>query len=216
MDALKLVDETIGLLPADGGRVLLGVTGAPAAGKSTLARFLVEQVELRMGAHCAAYVPMDGFHLSNVQLDRLGLRNRKGSEPSFDVWGYVALLKRLCRPEAHPVYAPGYDRTLHEPVAARHVVRPSVRLVVTEGNYLGAGANGWPQARELLDQLWFLDTSDELREERLYVRQVAGGRDEAAARAWVIDNDRPNGELVKTTRAACTRVLTVEDLPAGP
>jgi pantothenate kinase len=213
MDASKLVDEVLGLLGDGSGRTLLGIAGAPGAGKSTLARHLVEQVGSRLGPGTAAYVPMDGFHLSNVQLERLGLAGRKGSAPSFDVWGYVALLERLRTPGGHPVYVPDYDRELNEPVAARHVVEPTVRLVLTEGNYVASGAPGWRQARDLLDQVWFLDAPDPLRERRLIARQLAGGRDEAAARAWVTGNDRPNGEAVKATRDFCTRVITVADLP---
>ena len=208
-----MVDEVLGLLRDGRGRTLLGIAGAPGAGKSTLARHLVDQVGSRLGPGTAAYVPMDGFHLSNVQLERLGLADRKGSAPSFDVWGYVALLERLRTPGEHPVYAPDYDRVLNEPVAARHVVEPTVRLVLTEGNYLASGAPGWRQARDLLDQVWFLDAPDPLRERRLIARQLAGGRDEAAARAWVTGNDHPNGEAVKATRDSCTRVITVADLP---
>jgi len=213
MDASKLVDEVLGLLRDGRGRTLLGLAGAPAAGKSTLARYLVDQVQCRLGPGTAAYVPMDGFHLSNVQLERLGLSSRKGSAPSFDVWGYVALLERLRSPGGHPVYVPDYDRVLDEPVAARHLVAPTARLVLTEGNYLASGEPGWRRARGLLDEVWFLDAPDPLRERRLIARQLAGGRDAAAARAWITGNDHPNGEVVKATRGDCTRVITVEDLP---
>ncbi|MFC1420301.1 nucleoside/nucleotide kinase family protein [Streptacidiphilus cavernicola] len=213
MDADGLVQDVLALVAGAGRRVLLGVAGAPGAGKSTLARFLVREVERRLGDGVAAYVPMDGFHLSNAQLARLGLTDRKGSEPSFDVRGYVALLGRLRSADPYPVYVPDYDRELDEPVAARHVVPPSARLVVTEGNYLAASRPGWPQARELLDAVWYLDTPDPVRERRLLERQRAGGRDEAAARAWVRGNDMPNGELVKATRDGCTRVVTVRSEP---
>jgi pantothenate kinase len=206
-----LVDELISTLHATdyGGRMLLGLTGAPGAGKSTLARYLVDQVNREAGPGTAAYAPMDGFHLSNGQLDRLGLRQRKGSPPSFDVRGYLALLGRLATDRFHDVYAPDFDRVLDEPVAARHLVTPSTRLVVTEGNYLAADAPGWTEARELLHEVWYLDAPDELRAERLTQRQLAGGRDLEAARAWVAENDQPNGEYVKLSRPRCTRTVRV-------
>ena len=48
---------------------------------------------------------MDGFHLSNVELDRLGLADRKGAPETFDAAGFVHLLRRL-RAADHLVYAP--------------------------------------------------------------------------------------------------------------
>ncbi|MEY9849668.1 nucleoside/nucleotide kinase family protein [Streptacidiphilus sp. MAP5-3] len=214
MKAQELVDAAAELVPAPGGRALLGIAGAPGAGKSTLARRLVTELCDRLGPDAAAYVPMDGFHLSNIQLARLGLTDRKGSAPSFDVWGYLALLRRLrSLPGAEPVYVPDYDRTLHEPIAARHLVRPATRLVVTEGNYLAAGdaaGPGWSEVHAALDVVWFLATADEVRDARLIARQHAGGRDAHAARAWVDTNDRPNGDLVDAHRAPGVRVITVE------
>lgn len=196
-----------------GGRTLLGLTGAPGAGKSTLARFLVATVNRAEGAGTAAYVPMDGFHLSNTQLDRLGLRHRKGSPPSFDARGYLALLERLAGDRFHDIYVPDFDRELDEPVAARHLVTPSTRLIVTEGNYLAADSPDWAKARSLLREVWYLDVDDELRTDRLVRRHQENGRDERAARDWVASNDQPNGEYVKLSRARCTRTIRVAELP---
>jgi pantothenate kinase len=179
---------------------------APPAGKSTLARRLVAEL-----GEAAAYVPLDGFHLSNAQLDRLGLRSRKGSEPSFDVWGYVALLRRLRQETAEEVYVPDFDRVLDEPVAARHRVAPGARLVVTEGNYLALDAPGWREARALMARVWYVDAPEEVRDARLMRRHTGHGRDTAAARAWIDGNDRPNAELVATSRGRCDRVLTLPD-----
>ncbi|MFE4249115.1 nucleoside/nucleotide kinase family protein [Streptomyces sp. NPDC056910] len=190
-------------LTASGPRVLLGIAGPPGAGKSTLARALVERI-----GEQAAYLPLDGFHLANAQLERLGLTARKGSEPSFDVRGYVALLRRVLDDTAADIYVPDYDRTLHEPVAARHLVPPAARLVVTEGNYLACDLPGWREARELMTGCWYVEAPVEVRQVRLVERQLAGGRDAAGARAWVAGNDAPNGELVETSRERCDRTLS--------
>ncbi|WP_171166221.1 nucleoside/nucleotide kinase family protein [Streptomyces sp. I05A-00742] len=204
-------------LTGDGdGRALLGIAGPPGAGKSTFARALVAELERRHGAGTAAYLPLDGFHLSNAQLARLGLTDRKGSAPSFDVRGYAALLRRVAEERGHDVYVPDYDRTLHEPVAARHVVRPAARLVVTEGNYLACDIPGWREARRWLAAVWYLETADELRAGRLVERQLAGGRDVAGARAWVRGNDEPNAELVKAARGNSDRVIGHFALEHGP
>ncbi|MEU9576926.1 nucleoside/nucleotide kinase family protein [Streptomyces chilikensis] len=216
MDATTLLRETLTLTEGTTGRVILGIAGAPGAGKSTLAEYLVAAAGERLGPGSTAYVPMDGFHLSNAQLARLGLTGRKGSEPSFDGWGYAALLRRIREHGEEPVYAPGYSRSLHEPVAALHVVEPSARLVVTEGNYLAVGTGPWPSARACLDELWFLDAPDAVREERLRGRHTATGSSAEVARARVTGNDRPNGLLVAATRNACDRVITLEGPPGPP
>ncbi|WP_329564238.1 nucleoside/nucleotide kinase family protein [Kitasatospora sp. NBC_01266] len=196
-----------------GGRMLLGLAGAPAAGKSTLARYLVTEVNRTQGQGTAAYVPMDGFHLSNMQLDRLGLRHRKGAPPTFDARGYLALLERLATDRFHDIYVPDFDRTLDEPVAARHLVTPSTRLVITEGNYLAADTPDWSRARSLLHELWYLEAEDEVRTDRLIRRHQAGGQDRRSAEDRVAANDQPNGEYVKLSRARCTRTVRVADLP---
>ncbi|MEU6342638.1 nucleoside/nucleotide kinase family protein [Streptomyces sp. NPDC046977] len=206
------VDDAVALVPSmPGRRVLLGVAGAPAAGKSTLARSLVDGVNARLGADTAVQVPMDGFHLSNVQLDRLGLRGRKGAPETFDVDGYVHLLRRLRAAQGRTVYAPDFDRALDEPVAAGIAVPADARLVVTEGNYLADDGPGWHEVRDLLDELWFLETERAVREERLLVRHVTGGRTEEEARAFIEASERPNALRVETTRSAATRVLRLND-----
>jgi pantothenate kinase len=210
----QLMDDVVALAGAAAPRVLLGLAGPPGAGKSTLARALVAGVDRRLGARTAAYVPMDGFHLSNAQLDLLGRRGRKGAPDTFDVHGYLALLRRLATPAEHVVYVPDYDRELHEPVAGRLAVASGVRLIVTEGNYLASDAFGWREARGLLDELWYVDAPDDVREQRLTVRQRAGGLGAEGARAWVENTDRPNGEFVKGGRGNCSR--TVSSLSGSP
>jgi pantothenate kinase len=207
-----LVDDAVALVPSiPGRRALLGLAGAPAAGKSTLARRLVAGVNDRLGAGTAAYVPMDGFHLSNVQLDRLQLRDRKGAPETFDVDGYVALLGRLRAERTRPVYAPDFDRRLDEPVAAGLVVPAGTALVVTEGNYLADDGVGWGQVRDLLDELWYVETPRRLRERRLLHRHVRGGRSESEARAFIASSERMNARRAELTRPRCTRVVSPRD-----
>ncbi|HSZ42592.1 MAG TPA: nucleoside/nucleotide kinase family protein [Trebonia sp.] len=193
---------------AAGRRIVLGLTGPPGAGKSTLAEFIVRYAQERMGESWAAYFPMDGYHLSNAQLARLGLENRKGAPATFDVGGYVAMLSRLTSDSGEDVYVPEYDRSLHEPIAARLLVPAKARLIVTEGNYLALDEARWRNPRQFIDQLWYVEAPDPLREERLVARQLAGGREEEAAREWVAASDRPNGELVKLSRARTDRTIT--------
>jgi len=201
-----LVQRAAALIP-ERGRAVLGITGPPGAGKSTLAAAIVSGV----GA-AAALVPMDGFHLSNRVLLSLGRRERKGAPDTFDAGGYADLLRRLRRAEPGTVYAPDFDRTLDEPVAGSIAVPPEVRLVVTEGNYLLLPQAPWPEVTSQLDTTWYVHLDDDERRRRLTARHERHGMDPAAARAWTAGTDEPNAVLV---RAARDRADLVVELPAG-
>lgn len=207
-DTADAVRDAIELARASAkARVIVGLAGPPGAGKSTLAEAIVAAARAAHGSSWAAYFPMDGFHLSNAQLDRLGRADRKGAPDTFDVAGYVATLARIAAGTESDIYVPGYDRSLHEPIAARLVIFPGTRLVVTEGNYLAIDHKDWLQARRLIDHLWYVDAPDELREKRLVARQIAGGRTPGAALDWVARSDRPNSELVKLSRESADRII---------
>jgi pantothenate kinase len=184
------------------GRALIGIAGPPGAGKSTLAERLVTAV-----GPAAALVPMDGFHLADVALDRLGLRDRKGAPETFDGWGYLALLRRLATETDHPVWAPGFERTLEQPVAGSIPVDPGVRLIVTEGNYLLLDRPPWPQVRAALSEVWYVEADAGVRVERLLARHVEFGKSPAEARAWVAAVDAPNARLVERCRDAADLVV---------
>ena len=124
----------------------------------------------------AVHLPMDGFHLANATLDRLGLRQRKGAIETFDGWGFVALLERVRREVDHAVYAPAFERAVDEPVAGEIAIEASARVVVVEGNYLLSDAEPWRRVRDLLDESWFCDADDDERMSRLVHRHTEFGR----------------------------------------
>jgi pantothenate kinase len=181
-------------LAGAGPRQLLGIAGAPGAGKSTLAGRVVAAL-----GPAAALVSMDGFHLAGAELRRLGRRDRKGAVDTFDGVGFVALLRRLRAAGPEIVYAPEFRRELEEPIAGAIAVAPSVRLVVTEGNYLLLADEPWGAVRRLLDDAWFLDLDAETRMRRLTDRHIAYGRDPAQAAARARGTDEVNAALVATT-----------------
>lgn len=178
-------------------RVVVGIAGCPGAGKSTLAEWLVSQLD---PAHVTATtVPMDGFHLADAELDRLGRRERKGAIDTFDGHGYLALLARLRRETGDTVYAPAFDRTIEQPIAGRIPVFPETGVVVTEGNYLLDDTGPWPAVRGLLDEVWFCDIDDATRQERLVARHIRYGKTPSAAREWVLSVDERNAERIRST-----------------
>jgi pantothenate kinase len=183
-------------------RRILGIAGAPGAGKSAYTRDLVAASEVP-----AVHVPMDGFHLADSALVALGLRDRKGAPETFDAWGYAALVKRL-RTADEPVWAPAFERGLEQPLAGAILVRPEVELVVTEGNYLLLDRPEWRAVRAELDEVWFLDVDDDVRRARLVARHVEFGKSPEAAELWVARVDEPNAALVAASRGRADRVLT--------
>ncbi|MFJ8885472.1 nucleoside/nucleotide kinase family protein [Streptomyces sp. NPDC102402] len=190
-------------LAAGGHRRVLGIAGAPGAGKSTLAARITEALEGR-----AVLVSMDGFHLAGAELERLGRADRKGAPDTFDAAGYAALLRRLRHPEGpDPVYAPAFDRALEEPVAGSVCVPPDVPLVVTEGNYLLLDEGPWAPVRGLLDEVWFLDTDPELRLSRLVDRHVRFGKPRPYAERFAAGSDERNARLVERHRGRADLVV---------
>jgi pantothenate kinase len=183
-------------LLATGQRRLLGLVGPPGSGKSTLAQALVDALPGR-----TIVVPMDGFHLANAELARLGRAQRKGAPDTFDSAGYVALLRRLRTQSAgETVYAPEFRREIEEPIAGAIAVPADVALVITEGNYLLLDEGPWRAVREQLDEVWFVESDDAERREWLVQRHMRFGRSPQAARDWVMHTDEPNAQLISASR----------------
>ena len=214
------------LLARPGRRAILGITGSPGAGKTTLAAYLVRELN-GVGPPWVAHVPMDGFHLADVELDRLGRRDRKGAPDTFDAAGYAALLRRLREEDEEGgdggeggegdegiVYAPGFERVLEQPIAGAIPVPRTARLVVTEGNYLLLREGPWARVRPQLDEVWFCAPDEEERIRRLVARHEEFGKDHDEALAWVRGTDQRNADLVATTRGRADLVVPATALPS--
>ncbi|KIQ10778.1 nucleoside/nucleotide kinase family protein [Curtobacterium flaccumfaciens] len=194
-------------LAAGSDRTVLGIAGAPGAGKSTLARRIVTAVDERLGAGTAVQVPMDGFHLSNAALDALGRHDRKGAADTFDADGYVALVRRLVAADEDVVWAPDFDRRVDEPVAGSIAVPRTTRLVVSEGNYLLDDTAPWSALPALFTETWFCAVDDGVRLDRLVGRHMRHGRDHDAARAWAVQVDGVNAVRVAPTVIRASRTV---------
>lgn len=184
-------------------RRLLGIVGPPGSGKSTLA------VQVAEAVRGAVVVPMDGFHLPQDELRRRGRRDRMGAIDTFDVGGYRAVLRRLGDDDGR-VVAPGFDRTIEEPVPGAIRVPARCRLVVTEGNYLLDAESPWPAIRHLLDEVWFIDVDERIRVDRLLTRHLEFGKTPAEAATWVRDVDQPNAERILARRAKADVIVRVD------
>ncbi len=211
-----LVERARGLI-AGGGRAVLGITGAPAAGKTTLAQELVRALAPRPPAGLVAgawvaHVPMDGFHLADVELDRLGLRAVKGAPDTFDALGYAALLRRLREDVDEMIYAPGFERVIEQPIAGAIPVPREARLIISEGNYLLLDGPRWSGVRRMCAEIWYAELDPSERRRRLIARHIRFGKDEAAAVAWATGTDEHNAEVIAATKDGADLIVAAETI----
>ncbi len=191
-------------LAVPGTRRILGIAGAPGAGKSALTERLIAALE-----GLAICVPMDGFHLSNEILDSRGSRARKGAIDTFDDGGYAALLERLRQqdPSEGTIYAPEFRRDLEQSIGSALPIDPEIPLVITEGNYLLQDTGTWPRARASMDETWYLLTDETVRQERLITRHESYGRSAVEARMWALGSDEQNARFIEVSASRADRVL---------
>ncbi|MDX3106246.1 nucleoside/nucleotide kinase family protein [Nonomuraea angiospora] len=213
MTGAQLIERVRGLA-ASGERVVVGIAGCPGAGKSTLAGWLAEH--LTSAGLPAVWVPMDGFHLADVELERLGRLRRKGAMDTFDAHGYLALLHRLRAETGTVVYAPSFDREIEQPIAGAIPVPPAARVVVSEGNYLLADDGAWRRVREAMTEVWYAEIDDRVRLDRLTRRHVQFGKTPSQAARWVAEVDEPNAAAIRTTRDRADLLINPDALSPSP
>ncbi|WP_199429257.1 nucleoside/nucleotide kinase family protein [Qaidamihabitans albus] len=194
-------------LASSGRRTVLGIAGAPASGKTTLAWRLADSLGTR-----AAVVGMDGYHLAQSELHRLGRTERKGAPDTFDAYGYVHLIRRLAEGR-ELVYAPEFRREIEEPIACAVPVDPDVQIVITEGNYLLLDTEPWNELRALLDEVWYVAPDEDERLERLVTRHRKFGRSLVEAKQRALGSDQRNADLVAPTAARADLVVEGMALP---
>ncbi|MEU4162085.1 nucleoside/nucleotide kinase family protein [Actinoplanes sp. NPDC026670] len=218
MTFAELVSRARGLA-GNGRRAVLGIAGPPAAGKTTLAAALVEALSAApppgYGPGWVAHVPMDGFHLADAELERIGLRDRKGAPDTFDAWGFAALLRRLVEDRDEMIYAPGFERILEQPIAGSIPVPRTARLIITEGNYLLLDEPRWTPVRDLLAEVWYADLENGERLRRLIERHIRFGKAPAAAEAWATGTDERNAEVIAASQDRADLIVDYAALAIG-
>ncbi len=203
MSRFESVEELVAhLSQAHEGRRVVGIVGAPGAGKSTLAETLAASIPN------AALLPMDGYHYPQAVLRDLGRRDRMGAPDTFDVEAFVAVLESV-RFSGGTVLARGFDREIEEPVPDAITIAPEKRTVIVEGNYLLLDSGGWEHVAPLLDESFVIEVDDAVRLERLVARHVRFGKSEPDARAWALGPDESNARLIAATASRADHVVAL-------
>ncbi len=201
----EIAKELLSLTEETGSRVMLGLCGAPGAGKS----FVAEAIARTLGPDLAVVVPFDGFHLATEVIADTPLMARRGAIDTFDLGSYKSLMARLRARDEDVVYAPMFRRGLEEPIASAIPVPREIPIVITEGNYLLTQQPTLRSVHEMLDAVWYLHTPPEVRLPQLVARHVTFGKNPADAEAWANGTDQRNAEEIETTQQWADRIITV-------
>ena len=188
-------------------RILVGISGAPGSGKSTLSTALSSK--LNKSEHVAAVIPMDGYHLDNNLLKDLGVLQRKGAPETFDFVGFKHLLLRV-KNEDEVIY-PVFDREREISIAGAGKLRKNIRIVIVEGNYLLFDEEPWGCLSEIWDYSVFLDVDLKVLEQRLIDRWINHGFSTAEAKQKALGNDIPNAKRVIASRCLANRIIRYEN-----
>ncbi|KAJ4321240.1 hypothetical protein N0V94_002979 [Neodidymelliopsis sp. IMI 364377] len=212
-------------------RLMVAVSGIPGSGKTTLAAKVSNGLNQKHaqnspgtynGNPVAAFIPMDGYHLSRAQLDAMpdpqNAHARRGAAFTFDSTKFLALVKKLREPilpETRTLHAPSFDHAKKDPVEDDIPIAPSVRIVIFEGNYCSLNHGPWREAADLMDELWFVNVNFEVARKRLIYRHVKAGiaknEEDAANRAD--ENDLVNGQEILDSRLEVHEVVESKEDP---
>ncbi|KAF4119987.1 Phosphoribulokinase uridine kinase family protein [Geosmithia morbida] len=162
---------------------------------------------------------MDGFHLTRAELDAMPdpayARARRGAPFTFDASRYEKLVRQLREPPSKgPVLAPTFDHAVKDPVEGDLVIPETARIVIIEGLYLSLDEPVWRDARELFDEMWFVDVDADVARARLRERHLRAGivqtLEEGDRRA--LENDIPNGlDIIKRRLPVDEVIVSRED-----
>ena len=190
-------------------RLFIGITGGPAAGKSTFATDLAAQINQKLQGESALVVPMDGFHRYNEDLKAHGLWEVKGTPITFNAQRFIELLQAIQNYPDQVVTGPLFDRTTDEPVEGALVITPHHRLIIVEGNYLLYDQPPWEQARDFFTEVWYLETPEAAVIPRLRDRHVKRGLVGVEIDIKITSTDMLNAQLIEETKARAHRVLHI-------
>lgn len=203
------IDDIVGEVLNRAGnsrRFLIAIAGPPGAGKSTMADKVASGLKAK--GESAVVLPMDGFHMDNAVLIERGLLARKGIPETFDVRGFLDIVKAV-RPADQEVLVPVFDRSRELAIASARPIDPKDRFIIIEGNYLLFTQGKWAELDGIFDYTIMLAPPMEVLEARLWDRWRGYKLTEEEASAKVYGNDLPNGRLILENRRSADITLEI-------
>ena len=188
------------------------------SGKTTLAKTLEDRLQARAeqatpnAPITAQAVSLDGFHFTREELDAMPdpatAHARRGAAFTFDADKYLDLIIALANPATTPILAPTFDHAHKDPRENDLYIGEKTRIIIVEGNYLALDEELWRDARDLFDEMWFVEVDFEVARRRLRERHLRAGivqtLEEGDKRA--MENDLPNG------RGIVEKLLPVDEV----
>jgi pantothenate kinase len=190
------------------GRVMIGIAGGPGAGKSRLAAAVCDACWPGLKAQV---IPMDGFHMEQKKLQKLGLAGDKGAPHTFEAEKFIEFVARL-RTAKRAMPGPAYSREIEDVIPDAYVVSGKDRLLIVEGNYLLLNKEPWRVLRDLFDLTIFVSLNRRVARERLMKRHAEHGLfSEAHIRRHVEEVDMENFDLVAKSAPRADIILDIND-----
>ncbi|MGO8701483.1 MAG: hypothetical protein ACLQVY_27680 [Limisphaerales bacterium] len=208
---MRLFAEVVEIYRAKGKpRVVIGIAGAPGAGKSVVAVLLQNMARQADLPFALESITIDAYHFPNQFLlshfsEGKPLKQVKGRFDTYDAKALAGDLKAFSAGEA--VSFPTYSRILHDPVKNGVVVAAKEALLIVEGQWLLFDREGWEDVGPHLDYAIFIDSDPVRAKVPVLKRHMAGGRTwEDASRHYELVDAR-NSDLVQTTKHKANKVL---------
>jgi len=145
---------------AAGQPFVIGVAGGVAAGKSTFARALRDELQTWSEHPRVEIVATDGFLFPNAVLAERGITMRKGFPESYDVAALCAAVGALRRGER--VEIPLYSHVTYDIDTERKEVVDDADVVILDGLHLAQIET--KDAPRLIDALLYLDAEEDVIE----------------------------------------------------
>ncbi|KAF8878451.1 P-loop containing nucleoside triphosphate hydrolase protein [Infundibulicybe gibba] len=167
-------------------RILVGIAGIPASGKTSFAHLLTKHINDRLisqsdpqSGASAILVGLDGWHISRQLLDLFPdpklAYDRRGIHWTFDGSSYVQFIRSLRALPAIVITVPSFDHALKDPSPNAVTINPSHRIVIIEGLYTLLSIEPWREASLLLDERWLIQVDIEEAQRRIVKRHVVTG-----------------------------------------